>query len=60
MGVVIGLVASGGNPIAAIVGGTIMGIVAVVDAGANGYCHFAMQCDGGWRQDCASGVCMPY
>ncbi|GIV37376.1 MAG: hypothetical protein KatS3mg032_1755 [Cyclobacteriaceae bacterium] len=26
------------------------------DAWANGNCHFALQCDGGWRQSCSSGA----
>jgi len=48
------------GPVGAIVGAIVMGGVAIADAWANDYCHFAMQCDGGWRQDCSSGDCMPY
>lgn len=33
---------------------------AITDSWANNYCHFAMQCDGGWRQSCSSGECAPY
>jgi hypothetical protein len=43
-----------------IVGAVVMGIVAITDAWANGYCHYALQCDGGWRQSCSTGECMPY
>lgn len=44
----------------AIVGAIVMGIVGITDAWANGNCHFAMQCDGGWRQSCSSGECRPF
>lgn len=50
----------GAGPIGAIVGAVVMGAVAITDAWANDYCHFAFQCNGGWRQDCSSGDCMPY
>ncbi|NBW34817.1 MAG: hypothetical protein EBR30_07320 [Cytophagia bacterium] len=44
----------------AVVGAIVMGAVAITDAWANDYCHFAMQCDGGWRQECSTGECSPY
>jgi|DewCreStandDraft_4_1066084.scaffolds.fasta_scaffold115306_2 RNAse (barnase) inhibitor barstar len=49
-----------GGPVGAIILAIIMGTVAITDAWANNYCHFAMQCDGGWRQSCSSGECTPY
>lgn len=58
VGLIVGFYTCG--PPCAIVGAVVMGVVAIADAWANNYCHFAMQCDGGWRQDCSSGVCMAY
>lgn len=54
------LVGAAAGPVGAIVGAIVVGAVAITDAAANNYCHFAMQCAGGWRQDCATGVCAPY
>ncbi len=54
------LIGSTAGPIGAIVGGIVMGAVAITDVWANDYCHFAMQCDGGWRQECSTGECAPY
>lgn len=54
------LVGSYVNPYVAIVGGVIMGAAALADASANNNCHFAVQCSGGWRQDCDTGECKPY
>ena len=58
VGAFIGVVTYG--PYGALVGGIIMSIASNADAVFNGYCHFAMQCDGGWRQECISGDCAPY
>lgn len=58
VGALIGFVTYG--PYGALIGGVVMSIVANADAVFNGYCHFAMQCDGGWRQECISGDCAPY
>jgi hypothetical protein len=44
----------------AVVGSAIGGVAAIVDAAANDHCHFALQCSGGWRQNCSSGECEPY
>lgn len=44
----------------AIVGAVILGAAAIADAAANDNCHFALQCSGGWRQDCSTGECKPY
>ncbi|MFN7405071.1 MAG: hypothetical protein ACK5SL_00870 [Cyclobacteriaceae bacterium] len=60
VGFVVGFIASGGNPIAGKVGAIIAGGAAIADAWANNYCHFAMQRDGGWRQECSTGQCAPY
>lgn len=49
----------GGYPGVAI-GATVAGSTAIADYRSNNYCHFALQCDGGWRQDCMTGECMPY
>jgi len=57
VGVFIGATISGPG---AIVGAIVMGVVAITDAWANDYCHFAFQCDGGWRQECSTGNCAPY
>lgn len=60
VGFAVGFIASGGNPIGGIVGAVINGGAATADAIFNDYCHFAMQCDGGWRQECSTGYCAPY
>ncbi len=60
VGFTVGFIASGGNPIGGVVGAIITGGAAIADAWANDYCHFAMQCDGGWRQECSTGQCAPY
>lgn len=57
VGAIIGATISGPG---AIVGAIVMGVVAITDAWANDYCHFAFQCDGGWRQECSTGNCAPY
>jgi len=49
----------GGYPAIAI-GATIAGSAAIADYRVNDYCHFALQCGGGWRQDCMTGECKPY
>jgi hypothetical protein len=48
------------GPYGAVVGAIVMGVVAIADAAFNDNCHFAMQCPGGWRQDCTTGVCKPF
>jgi hypothetical protein len=54
------LIGASAGAVGAIVGGIVMGAVAITDAAANDYCHYAMQCDGGWRQSCTTGECAPY
>jgi hypothetical protein len=54
------LVGASMGPKGAIVGAIVMGAVAITDVAANNHCHFAMQCDGGWRQNCTTGVCTPF
>lgn len=54
------LIGASAGAVGAIVGGIVMGAVAITDAAANDYCHYAMQCDGGWRQSCTTGECTPY
>jgi hypothetical protein len=48
-----------GGPIVAIVTGAVGLITSIIDIAANNRCWFAMQCDGGWAQDCNTGACMP-
>lgn len=48
------------GPYVAIAAAVVMGAAAYADAAANDYCHFAVQCSGGWRQDCDTGECKPY
>ena len=63
LGAIVGALSTeeGGNVIVSvIIGSAIGGVAAIVDAAANDHCHFAMQCSGGWRQNCSSGECEPY
>ncbi|SHG64190.1 hypothetical protein SAMN04488109_1201 [Chryseolinea serpens] len=48
------------GPVGAIIGAAVTTTAAVSDAQFNHNCHFALQCDGGWRQDCMTGECKPY
>ena len=63
LGAIVGALSTeeGGNAtVNVIVGSAIGGVAAIVDAAANDHCHFAMQCSGGWRQNCSLGECEPY
>lgn len=57
VGTMVGATAGGSG---AIIGAIVTAVAAIADAWANDYCHFAMQCAGGWRQECSSGACAPY
>ena len=54
------LVGAAAGSVGLVIGAIVMGAVAITDAALNDYCHFAMQCDGGWRQECSTGQCAPY
>lgn len=60
VGFAVGYLSLGLNPTAGIIGAIVAGGAAIADAWANDYCHFALQCDGGWRQECSTGQCAPY
>lgn len=63
LGAIVGALATdeGGNTIVnAVIGSAIGGVAAAIDATVNDHCHFALQCSGGWRQNCNSGDCEPY
>ena len=48
------------GPYVAVAAAVVMGAAAYADAAVNDNCHFAVQCSGGWRQDCNTGECKPY
>lgn len=48
------------GPYVAVAAAVVAGAAAYADAAVNDNCHFAVQCSGGWRQDCNTGECKPY